>query len=48
LAGVATPASVFITTVTEAELRYGVALRSAGKRREAIAVQVAGIIEADF
>jgi predicted nucleic acid-binding protein len=41
-------ASVFICAVTEAELRYGVALLPAGHRRQALAAQIAGMIEVDF
>ena len=41
-------ASVFICAVTEAELRYGVQVLPAGKRRDALAAQIAGMIEADF
>jgi predicted nucleic acid-binding protein len=40
--------SVFISTITEAELRYGVAVLPAGKRRATLAAQIAGMIEVDF
>jgi predicted nucleic acid-binding protein len=41
-------ASVFISAVTEAELRYGVALLPDGKRRAALAAEVAAMLEVDF
>lgn len=41
-------ASVFISAVTEAELRYGVALPPDGKRRTALAAEVAAMQEVDF
>jgi toxin FitB len=40
-------ASVFIA-VTEAELRYGVALLPSGKRRAALAAEIAAMLEVDF
>jgi predicted nucleic acid-binding protein len=40
--------SVFISAITEAELRYGVAVLPAGKRRSTLAAQIAGMIEVDF
>ena len=41
-------ASVFISAITEAELRYGVAVLPAGQRRATFAAQIAGMIEVDF
>ena len=41
-------ASVFITAITEAELRYGVALLPSGKRRTALAAEIEGMLEKDF
>jgi predicted nucleic acid-binding protein len=40
--------SVFISAVTEAELRYGVEVLPLGKRRHALAAEIAGMIEVDF
>lgn len=43
------PASqVFITAITEAEIRYGIALLPAGKRREIIGKAAAAIFAEDF
>jgi predicted nucleic acid-binding protein len=42
------PADVFITAVTEAELRYGLALLPAGKRRARMAAIMYGILTEDF
>ena len=42
------PASLFISTVTEAELRFGVALLPDGKRREALAGRLDEMLEEDF
>ena len=41
-------ASVFITAVTEAELRYGLALLPAGKRRSSLAAIMYGMLAEDF
>ncbi len=41
-------ASVFITAVTEAELRYGLALLPAGKRRSGLAATTYGMLAEDF
>lgn len=43
-----TPTDVFLTAVTEAELRYGVALIPDGRRRRALERVVDGIISEDF
>lgn len=41
-------ASVFITAITEAELRYGAALLPSGKRRTALVAEIDGMLEEDF
>ncbi len=41
-------ASVFISAITEAELRYGAALLPSGKRRLALTAEIEGMLEADF
>ena len=41
-------ASVFISAITEAELRYGVALLPAGKRRSALATVIQDMLGEDF
>jgi predicted nucleic acid-binding protein len=41
-------ASVFISAITEAELRYGVALLPAGKRRSALATVIEDMLGEDF
>ena len=41
-------ASVFISTITEAELRYGVALMLSGKRQAALAAEIEGMMGEDF
>jgi predicted nucleic acid-binding protein len=41
-------ASVYFTSVGEAELRYGVAILPPGKRRTALTKTIAGILEEDF
>ena len=41
-------ASVFISAITEAELRYGVALLPAGKRRSALVAVVEDMLGEDF
>lgn len=42
------PASVFTTTITQAEILYGVAILPAGRRRTAIEQAIAGMFEEDF
>jgi len=42
------PASVFISAITEAELRYGLALLPSGKRRSALAVEIEDMLGEDF
>jgi predicted nucleic acid-binding protein len=41
-------ASVFISAVTEAELRYGAALLPAGKRGAALTAAITALLEVDF
>jgi toxin FitB len=41
-------ASVFISAITEAELRYGLALMPSGKRRCALAVEIENMLREDF
>ena len=41
-------ANIYFTAVGEAELRHGVAILPAGKRRSALAEAVEGILEEDF
>ena len=41
-------ASVFISAITEAELRYGAALLPAGRRQTALAAEIRGMLEQDF
>ncbi len=41
-------ASVFISAITEAELRYGVALLPAGKRRSALTAVIEDMLRQDF
>ena len=41
-------ASVFISAITEAELRYGLALMPSGKRRSALAVEIEDMLREDF
>ena len=41
-------ASVFISAITEAELRYGAALLPSGKRRAALTAEIEGMLEEDF
>ena len=40
--------SLFISAVTEAELRYGVAILPAGHRRERLAAEIASTLREDF
>lgn len=40
--------SVYICTITEAELRYGVELLPVGRRRAALSAQIIGMLETDF
>ena len=41
-------ASLFISTITEAELRFGAALLPSGKRRSALTAEINGMLEEDF
>lgn len=41
-------ATIFFTTVGEAELRHGVAILPAGRRRNALSAAIEGILEEDF
>ncbi|MFZ9508350.1 MAG: type II toxin-antitoxin system VapC family toxin [Burkholderiaceae bacterium] len=41
-------AKVYFTTVGEAELRHGVAILPAGKRRNALTIAIEGLLEEDF
>ena len=41
-------ATVYFTAVGEAELRHGVALLPAGRRRTALSMAIEGILEEDF
>ena len=41
-------ASVFISAITEAELRYGVALLPSGERRSALAATIEAMLAEDF
>lgn len=41
-------ASVFISAITEAELRYGAALLPSGKRRAALTTEIESMLEQDF
>lgn len=41
-------ASVFISAITEAELRYGLALMPSGKRRSALTVEIENMLREDF
>ena len=41
-------ASVFISAITEAELRYGLALMPPGKRQSALAVEIENMLGEDF
>jgi len=41
-------ASLFISAITEAELRYGAALLPSGKRRSALTAEVDGMLQEDF
>ena len=41
-------ASVFISAITEAELRYGLALMPPGKRRSALAIEIENMLGEDF
>lgn len=40
--------SLFVTTVTQAEILYGVALLPPGKRRDRLSIAVDGLFEQDF
>ena len=41
-------AKVYFTTVGEAELRHGVAILPAGRRRKALATAIEGLLQEDF
>ena len=41
-------ASLFTTTVTQAEILYGVSIRPAGKRKQSLAAAVGAMFEQDF
>ena len=41
-------ANVFLSVITEAELRYGVAILPAGQRRDRIAAAVEDMLQKDF
>ena len=41
-------AQVYFTTVGEAELRHGVAILPAGKRRNALTTAIEGLLDEDF
>ena len=43
-----TPSSLFTTTITQAEILYGIELLPAGRRRESLADAVAGMFEEDL
>lgn len=47
LAGQA-PAEVFLTAITEAELRYGIAILPAGRRRDRLLAEVEVMLATDF
>lgn len=46
--GSLSPTSVFISAITEAELRYGLALLPRGRRQQQLLVQVEAILVEDF
>ena len=41
-------ANIFLSVITEAELRYGVAILPAGRRRDQIAAEVENMLQEDF
>lgn len=41
-------ASLFISAITEAELRYGIALMPSGNRRTALAAEIENMLREDF
>lgn len=41
-------ASIFTTTVTEAEIRFGIALLPSGRRRRALEAAISAILDEDF
>ncbi len=42
------PSDVFLSAVTEAELRYGVEIMPAGRRRDSLATALEGFVERDL
>ncbi|MBI1181613.1 MAG: PIN domain-containing protein [Alphaproteobacteria bacterium] len=42
------PASLFVTTISQAEILYGVALLPAGRRRDALDVEARAIFDVEF
>jgi len=42
------PASIFLTAISEAELRLGIALLPEGKRRDGLSVNLRGVVDEDF
>jgi len=42
------PADCFLSAVTEAELRYGIAILPAGQRRQQFEIALAGMLNQDF
>ena len=41
-------ANVFLSVISEAELRYGVAILPAGRRRDRLAAEIEGVLREDF
>jgi toxin FitB len=41
-------AEIYLTAISEAELRYGVAVMAAGRRRDALAEAIDGLLREDF
>lgn len=41
-------ADIYLTAISEGELRYGVAVLAEGRRREALAEAISGMLEEDF
>ena len=40
--------TLYVTTISEAELRYGIAILPAGRRRDRLLAQVEGMLRQDF